>query len=94
MQLNQMIGETLLGDVPSLSSAGSGDNYRFKLVSVDTGGIWVESQSLIEHFLHLAKTADAPESPVFFLPFSSINYLVHLHDAKALSQKSLRQKPR
>lgn len=89
MRLHQMLGETLLGYVPSLNQFTGGPHIQFKLISVDVGGIWVECQSYTEEILKKGNRQDAPKTPVLFLPFSSINYLARVHDAPALSEKSL-----
>ena len=93
MRLDQMIGETLIGEIPGLSQYFPGLSNEFKLLSVDVGGIWIENQTLTELFLKEAQRVDASESPAFFLPFSSIHHLARLHDSPALSEKALGLEP-
>jgi len=93
MRLHEMIGETLWGIVPSLHKLEGGPHIVFKLVSVDVGGIWVESQSYTEMVLKKGNRQDAARSPVLFVPFSSIDYLARVQDVPALSAKSLGLEP-
>lgn len=94
MRLHEMIGESLWGLVPSFENIEGGPHITFKLLAVDVGGIWVESQSYTEMILKRGKRQDAPRTPVFFLPYSSISYLTRMHEVPALSSTSLGLEPR
>jgi hypothetical protein len=63
--------------------------FRLKLVAIDAGGIWVESQDYVNEMLKKTKLQHAPLTPVLFLPFSSIEHLVYLHEAHSISEESL-----
>jgi hypothetical protein len=94
MRLHQMIGDTILAVAPCLDPLiGTQGPHKLKLLSVDVGGVWVESQVFIERVLNLFSQPDATNSPIFFLPFSSITYLTLLHDSPALSERALGLKP-
>jgi hypothetical protein len=89
IRLHNMIGETLLASVPRLNPQYA----EFKLLAVDVGGIWVESQDYVEMILKKANMSGALKTPVIFLPFSSIDYITVLQDSPALSETSLGLKP-
>ena len=59
------------------------------LFSVDSGGIWIQSQKLTEDMLQALKAHVAPKSPVYFLPYSQIAWICHWIDDPSLSEKSL-----
>lgn len=80
-----MIGEVIYGFVPSLGK----HPMEFKILSVDVGGLWVESQEYVEGILKILKKNHAQFTPIIFLPFSSISYMVLLHDSLSLSERSL-----
>jgi hypothetical protein len=85
-RFHAMIGETFMGLVPSLNNA---KYITFKLLSVDVGGLWIESQRYIEQMLEMFGADSSQNTPVIFLPFSSILHVIHLADYPALSEKGL-----
>jgi hypothetical protein len=89
MYLEEMIGQTLVGEVSCFDGFGDEPHVQFKLLSVDSGGLWVESQSIHEFFLKKAGATSSPRSAIFFLPYSSIRYLSFAQDVPALSEKVL-----
>lgn len=95
MRLHDLLGQTLIAVIPALDSFG-GDKNRMlliRLISVDAGGIWIESQQYTEWVLNLAERTDSENSPILFVPFSSISYLAKLQNVPALSEKSLGLEP-
>jgi hypothetical protein len=87
LRLHDMLGEMLVGIVPVLDAVDGGPHIEFRLISVDVGGIWVESQSFTEMILKTGNKQASEKSPALFLPFSSISYLARIHDVPALSEK-------
>ena len=83
-RFQKMIGEVVNGIVPSLSRK----TLQLKIVAVDAGGLWVESQDYTNRVLKGAKISGAPLTPVLFLPFSAISYLVRLQEGRSLSEES------
>ena len=86
-----MIGDTLLAAVPVLEHI-DGEKEKFitiRLISVDAGGIWVESQEYTDWLLKTLGRTQANTTPVLFLPFGSIDYLTYLADLPSLSAASL-----
>lgn len=93
MRLHEMIGETLIGDIPALEEYGGKIHFQFKLVSVDVGGIWIECQSLIDYFLKDMGLSQTSKTPILFVPFASIKLLVRILDVPALSETALGLRP-
>lgn len=60
-----------------------------KLLSVENGnGVWIESQKTTDHWLAMFKVTATPKTPVFFVPFSQIAWIMSFADYPALSEKS------
>ena len=59
-----------------------------KLLNVETGGIWIESQKLTNHFLSEINVQQAPKTLVAFVPFQQIAWIFGSIDSPALSEKS------
>jgi hypothetical protein len=95
MRLHDLLGQTLIAVIPALEDFNTKKNKMLivKLISVDAGGIWIESQQYTEWVLKLAERTESENSPILFVPFSSITYLVKLYDVPALSEKSLGLEP-
>jgi hypothetical protein len=60
-----------------------------KLVDIDDGGIWIESQDATEHWLAEFKRASSPKTLVWFLPYDKISWILGSEDYPALSEKAL-----
>lgn len=60
-----------------------------KLIDVDSGGIWVESQDATEHWLTELKKTSSPKTLVWFLPYAQISWILGSEDYPALSEKAL-----
>jgi hypothetical protein len=60
-----------------------------KLVAVDDGGIWIESQDATEHLLQQFKRTSAPKTAIWFLPFAQIAWILGTEDYPSMSEKSL-----
>lgn len=60
-----------------------------KLIDVETGGIWIESQDLTDHWLGQVKVATSPKTLVWFVPYAKISWIMGSEDYPALSEKAL-----
>jgi hypothetical protein len=60
-----------------------------KLVDVEAGGIWIESQDLTDHWLAELKVTSSPKTLVWFLPYAKISWIMGSEDYPALSEKAL-----
>ena len=87
MKFSDVIGQEIAISIPYLAE-GTGKLQRVKLVGVEAGGIWIESQELIDIVLEGANLASAPRTPVFFFPYSQIVFAVSSTDSVALSEKA------
>jgi hypothetical protein len=59
-----------------------------KLIEVEAGGIWIESQVKTNEILKYLNAASAPRTPVFFLPFAAIAWISYWIEGPALSEES------
>jgi hypothetical protein len=85
MQLSERIDDTILVLIPRLHAT------RYEKVilrGVEMGGIWIESQTLMNEFLQLVGAASAPKTLVFFVPYASITVVVSAIDKTALNEKA------
>lgn len=64
-----------------------------KLVDVDAGGIWIESQKTTDHWLAELKITSSPRTLVWFLPYAKISWILGSEDYPALSEKALGIEP-
>jgi hypothetical protein len=71
VQPSDYIGQMISLAIPAIDANLIHD---VKLLGVETGGIWVESQKLINMALRTSGQATAPQSPVFFFPYSEIRF--------------------
>jgi len=86
IKLNDYVGQTIL--IRSIPIKENGP-AAVKLVAVDDGGIWIESQDATDHWLAFVKLTSAPRTPVWFLPYGQIAWILGSEDYPALSEKSL-----
>jgi hypothetical protein len=59
-----------------------------KLLAVENGGIWVESQEATDHWLSEAGKQASPRTLAWFLPFAQISWIMGSSDYPALSEKA------
>lgn len=86
LQLTDLVGETIFIRSIALDVK---DPVFVKLFSVDSGGVWIQSQKITEEMLEALKRDSAPKSPVCFVPYSQIAWICHWIDEPSLSEKSL-----
>jgi hypothetical protein len=60
-----------------------------KLVAIDEGGIWIEWQDATEQWLTKAKRTSLERTPVYFLPYARIEWILGVEDYPSFSDKSL-----
>jgi hypothetical protein len=71
MQLSDYVGQEIALAIPFI------DNIKFqkvKLLGVEAGGIWIESQTLINMVLKATATATAPQTLAFFFPYHEVKF--------------------
>jgi hypothetical protein len=68
----------------------SGDELqKLKLLGVEFGGIWVESEQLTAGFVSLSEGKMIANTPVVFLPYARLAAIVAAMDMPAFDEKSL-----
>ncbi len=86
--LGGLVGQTVGMLVPTLEA---NQTIRVKIHAVEASGVWIESQMMIEKMLAtLGKTYGAA-TPLFFLPFSSVGYIVASIALPSLSETMIAQ---
>lgn len=84
--LQGLIGQTVGMMVPYFDAQ---QTVRVKIHAIEASGIWVESQTMTDKMLStLARTSGAA-TPLFFLPFSSIGFVVASIALPSLSETML-----
>jgi len=84
--LSDFVGQTITALIPIF---GSETFQKFQLHGVEVGGIWVEHQGTVNTLLDKLKISGLPKTPVFFLPYSQITFVIGSIDVPALSEKAL-----
>ncbi len=84
--LSELVGQNL---VARISIVDERVPTLIKLLRVETGGIWLESQKATEHWLTELKVSATPKTLVFFVPYSQIAWILSSADYPALSEKAL-----
>ena len=83
--LKEMIGEEIVAMVPMI------DQKIFQVLilhAVEDGGIGVESQALTNVMLDQLKQVSSSKTPLFFLPFHQILFLIQSTEKTSLSEKA------
>ena len=62
---------------------------RMKIIGVEEGGIWVESQKLINEMLQALKVTAAPNTLVIFVPYHQIAFAITGADYPSFDEKAL-----
>jgi hypothetical protein len=72
MQLSEHVGQQIIINAQPL-----GGLQQVKLLGVEAGGVWIESQEITNQFLVHFKIATAPNTFVFFLPYGQIEMIAY-----------------
>lgn len=84
-KLTELIGQTVC--MRSLSLHDEKPQMA-KIVAIEEGGLWVECQAKTDEMLEWLKTSAAKQTPVFFLPYSHISWIMWFSETTAISEKS------
>lgn len=85
MTLSDHIGQEILALVPLIEP----DHYQMvKLHGVEAGGIWIESQELINKVFSAVNEAASERTPLFFLPYHQIAFAIAPIDGLALNERA------
>jgi len=83
--LDSLIGEIITIKIPTMKAK----EFEAKLLGIEHGGIWIEDIGLSQSALAAARTKATPKTMIFFVPFSSIAFVVDSLDAPTLSETFL-----
>jgi hypothetical protein len=70
--LRSMIGDDIIALMPLWDKLKL---QEVKLLGVEEGGVWIESQKFTDQFLDKIQVSSAPKSMVFFMPFAQISFI-------------------
>jgi hypothetical protein len=85
MKLSDYLGQTLIMLIPFIET----EHYQqVKLVSVESGGIWIECQSLIDQIYTALDAAASERTPVFFIPYQHILFATVPREGMALNESA------
>jgi hypothetical protein len=65
--LEELKGQRILAQIKGLLGETETHAEMFRLVAIDTGGIWVESERFTKYILTVAKLSTTPKAPVLSL---------------------------
>ena len=83
MMLSGHIGKEIIVLIPFIEP----DHYqRVKLVGVEAGGIWIESQTMIDKVFSAVGEAASERTPIFFFPYHQIEFAMVPRDGVALNE--------
>jgi hypothetical protein len=83
MQLTEFIGKQVLIHIKPIGKA-----QEVKLLGVEVGGVWVESQKLTNEILEHFSAQSSANSPVFFFPYNEIQMIFSAIPIPGLNEKS------
>ena len=85
--------EKLIGQTVIIRSVPIDEQHPavVKLLAVEHGGIWIESQKVTEHWLSELKLTSTPKTLVWFLPFVQVAWVMSSVDYPSLSERLLQR---
>jgi hypothetical protein len=83
--LRQMVGEEIMGLIPLMDPKII---KVLRLRSLDVGGLWVESEEFTQMMLTGFKVPASSRTPLMYLPFHEIKFLLQSTEQIALSEKA------
>jgi hypothetical protein len=76
--------------VHALIPAVNGDTASMvRIVKVETSGLWIESQKMTDLALQTVKVSVAQNTPVIFVPWHGVTFLISAIDKVSLSEQGL-----
>lgn len=83
MKLEDFIGKQIAIQSPFLHETTL---QKVTLHGVEAGGIWIESQALLNHILQTLRVPGSPRTVVFFLPYHQVTYIMESISQSALNE--------
>ena len=84
ISLTKLVGTNILARMPAFKD---GTMVTLKLVSVEAGGIWVESQDFMEEMFAETTHKMTPKTFVLFLPFAQILAIYAMVESPWISKR-------
>jgi hypothetical protein len=85
-RLASLVGEVITIKVPSLNAE---KEFDAKLHAAEESGLWIECLDINQAALKFFNVTSTPKTLIFFVPFSSISFVVESLDAPTLSETIL-----
>jgi hypothetical protein len=85
MQFSELIGQTVLLIIPKMHPVKL---QKVKVLGVEAGGLWLESQEVTNILLETAGAPSAPRTLAIFLPWHQISEGAHSVDGPSLNEKA------
>jgi hypothetical protein len=83
--LKSMVGKIVIARIPALDQE---DMVLVKLHKVETIGIWIEHEDFTEKMMLRCEIAASRTTPVMFVPFQGVDFILGAIDSMALSEKA------
>lgn len=84
-QLKTMVGEMIIVRIPILDPE---EMSLVRLHGVDENGLWIESQTFTESMMKKYQIASSKTTPLIFVPFARIEFVLGSLRALALSESA------
>ena len=84
--LQNLKGQRVVAQIPDILD-GSFPFAIFRLVEIEQGGIWVESEEFTKKLLSRSGLTATAKAPAFFVPFAKIDWILSDADYPALSER-------
>jgi hypothetical protein len=82
--LSQLIDREILILIPFIHDT---DLQVVKLIAVESGGIWIQNEQMTQRLLANLKL-HAGKTPIFFVPFSQVLFVMDASEEVSLSEKA------
>jgi len=84
MNLSEMIGKEIVVLIPFTSP----HYQQIKLLGVESGGIWIESQVMINEIFSALGETSSERTPAFFVPYHHIQFAMVPVPGMALNERA------
>jgi hypothetical protein len=85
MQFADIIGQQIVILIPRLNQTKF---HRVKLLGVESGGLWIQSQEVINVMLQIVGQTSAERTPVIFVPYHEIAVAMSSIEGLSLDEKA------
>jgi hypothetical protein len=85
MHLEKLVGQAIIAKIPQLNSEVP---LMYRLVALEHGGLWLESQDLTNQMLEFVSRPSSPKTLLLFVPLAQVAYILDSGDYPALSEKA------